>query len=54
MKSYLVIGLGRFGAELAVKLYECGEEVMAIDLDDALVDRIADRVTKAVAAECRN
>ena len=54
MKSYIVIGLGRFGAEMAVKLYDCGEEVLAIDTDDTLVDKIADRVTRAVAADVRD
>ena len=44
MKSYVVIGLGRFGAELATRLYACGEEVMAIDTNGQLVDKIADRV----------
>ena len=47
MKSYVVIGLGRFGAEMATKLYDCGEEVLAIDLSDQLIDRIADHVTRA-------
>lgn len=54
MKSYIVIGLGRFGAEMAVKLYECGEDVLAIDTDEALVDKIADRVTRAVAADAKD
>ena len=54
MKSYIVIGLGRFGAELATRLYACGEEVMAIDTDEGLVDKIADRVTRAVAADARD
>ncbi len=54
MKSYIVIGLGRFGAEMAVKLYECGEDVLAVDTDEALVDKIADRVTRAVAADARD
>ena len=54
MKSYVVIGLGRFGTELATRLYACGEEVMAIDTDEALVDKIADRVTRAVAADARD
>lgn len=54
MKSYIVIGLGRFGAEMAVKLYECGEDVLAVDQDEALVDKIADRVTRAVAADARD
>ena len=54
MKSYVVIGLGRFGAELATRLYACGEEVMAIDTNGQLVDKIADRVTRAVAADARD
>ena len=54
MKSYVVIGLGRFGERMAEKLYECGEEVLAVDLDEQTVDRIADRVTRAVAADARD
>ena len=54
MKSYLVIGLGRFGSELALKLYSLGEEVMVMDTDEGLVDKIADRVTRAVTADARD
>ena len=54
MKSYVVIGLGRFGAELATRLYACGEEVMVIDTNEQLIDKIADRVTRAVAADARD
>ncbi len=54
MKSYVVIGLGRFGAKMALKLYDCGEDVLAIDTDEAIIDKIADRVTKAVAADARD
>lgn len=54
MKSYVVIGLGRFGAELATRLYACGEEVMVIDIDEGMIDKIADRVTRAVAADARD
>ena len=54
MKSYIVIGLGRFGTEMAVKLYDCGEEVLAVDTDETLIDKIADRVTRAVAADARD
>ena len=53
MKSYVVIGLGRFGMQMAAKLYDCGEDVLAIDTDAALIDKFADRVTKAVAADAR-
>ncbi len=54
MKSYVVIGLGRFGTELATRLYARGEEVMVIDTDEQLIDKIADRVTRAVAADARD
>ena len=54
MKSYVVIGLGRFGMELAASLYERGEEVLVIDTDETLVDKMADRVTRAVAADARD
>ena len=54
MKSYVVIGLGRFGTEMALKLYNCGEDVLAIDTDEVIIDKLADRVTKAVAADARD
>ena len=54
MKSYIVIGLGRFGMEMAAKLYECGEDVLAIDTDENIIDKFADRVTRAVAADARD
>ena len=54
MNSYVVIGLGRFGTEMALKLYECGEDVMAIDTDETVIDKLADRVTRAVAADARD
>ena len=37
MKSFLVIGLGRFGRHLAEKLMELGNEVMVIDQDEERV-----------------
>ena len=54
MKSYIVIGLGRFGMEMAAKLYECGEDVLAIDTNENIIDKFADRVTRAVAADARD
>ena len=54
MKSYVVIGLGRFGTEMALKLYDCGEDVLAIDTDENIIDKISDRVTKAAAADARD
>ena len=54
MKSYIVIGLGLFGTAAALKLYELGEEVLVIDTDEDMVNRIADRVTRAVTADARD
>lgn len=54
MKSYAVIGLGRFGSYTAEKLYEQGEEVLAIDTNDSLVEAISDNVTRAVVADAKN
>ena len=36
MKSFLVIGLGRFGTSLACELCALGHEVMAVDLREEL------------------
>ncbi len=43
-----VLGLGRFGRELARTLTEQGHEVLAIDRDERIVQDMADEVTKAV------
>lgn len=47
MKSVLLIGLGRFGTNVAIKLNELGHEVMAIDYDEERVDDILPIVTNA-------
>ena len=54
MKSYAVIGLGRFGTSIAASLYEFGADVLAIDSDEELVNEIADRVTRAAAVDAEN
>ncbi len=51
MKSYIVIGLGRFGSELAVQLCANGCEVLAMDTRSDLVQQVADHVTHAVVAD---
>lgn len=52
MRQMLVIGLGRFGENLAVRLAELGNEVMVVDRDEASVDKIASVVTSAVVGDC--
>lgn len=51
MKSYVVIGLGRFGAEVARQLCVLGCEVLAMDLRSDLVQQVANDVTHAVVGD---
>jgi len=48
MKRFLVIGLGRFGRRLAQALTEAGQEVIAVDKAEDLVERMRDEVALAV------
>jgi trk system potassium uptake protein TrkA len=48
MQRFAVIGLGRFGAQLARALMRAGAEVCAIDRDHKLIEQIAEEVTLAV------
>lgn len=54
MKSYVVIGMGRFGSEVARRLYELGCEVLAIDSHAELIQPMGDCVTQAVVADARD
>ena len=54
MKSYVVIGLGRFGTQVARKLCTLGCEVLAIDSKSELVQQVAGDVTQAVVADARD
>ena len=47
-RQFVVIGIGRFGASLAKTLYATGNDVLAIDKNEDLVQDIADYVTHAV------
>ena len=47
MKTVLLIGLGRFGNNVAQKLYELKHEVMALDIDEERINAILPIVTKA-------
>ena len=54
MKSYVVVGLGRFGMEVARRLCEFGCEVLAMDTSAELVQQIAPDVTHAVVADAQD
>lgn len=47
MKSVLLIGLGRFGRHIALKLEEMHHEVMAVDRDEKRVNAVLPYVTNA-------
>jgi trk system potassium uptake protein TrkA len=54
MKSFIVVGLGRFGTEAAKCLYQQGSEVLVIDNSAELVQSISDDVTQAVVGDARD
>lgn len=54
MKSYLVIGLGRFGQTLARQLCMLGAEVLAMDVRNDLVQQVAEDVTHAVVGDAQD
>ena len=54
MKSYIVIGLGRFGTTLARQLCALGAEVLAMDVYNDLVQQVANDVTHAVVGDAQD
>ena len=54
MKSCIVIGLGRFGSEVARRLYGYGCEVLAMDTSSENVQQVADQVTHAVVGNAQD
>lgn len=51
VKSYVVFGIGKFGRSVAISLCQNGCEVLAVDMDDDLVEDIANEVTYAVKGD---
>jgi trk system potassium uptake protein TrkA len=51
MKRIVVFGLGIFGSELAAQLFKNGLEVIAIDKNREVIQRIKDHATKAILAD---
>ena len=54
MKSILLIGLGRFGKHIAVKLRELNHQVMAVDHKEELVQEVLPYVTNAQIGDSTN
>lgn len=49
--QYAVIGLGRFGISIATKLFDSGQEVLGIDVNEERVDESHPFVTHALIAD---
>lgn len=54
MAQIVVIGLGRFGYHVARELHTAGHEVLAIDADPEITQRIADWSSRAVTMDARD
>ena len=54
MKTFVVIGLGRFGSAVATELSSLGHEVLAVDEREDHVQRVAEKVTHAVTGDARD
>lgn len=54
MKSFLVIGMGRFGAKLATRLSELGNDVMIIDTDEERIQALSSTALDAQIGDCTN
>jgi trk system potassium uptake protein TrkA len=51
MKRFVIVGLGNFGFTVARALSEHGHDVIAVDLDGHLIDRLAAFVSRAVVGD---
>jgi trk system potassium uptake protein TrkA len=52
--EFAVIGLGRFGRSVALNLLERGHSVLGIDRSEAIVQSLADRISRVVALDSTN
>lgn len=50
--NYLVIGLGNFGASLAIQLTRMGHEVIGLDKRMEKVELYKDEITQTICADC--
>ena len=50
--QFFVAGLGRFGISVAVTLEKMGYDVMAMDIDEEVVQDLSDTLGYVVCADC--
>ena len=54
MKSVLVIGMGRFGINLATELKKLGNQVMVVDKHEEMIDKISPDFPDCHIGDCTN
>lgn len=54
MKNVLLIGLGRFGRHIAIHLDSLGHQVMAVDINEARINKVLPYVTNAQIGDSTN
>ncbi|WP_297967671.1 TrkA family potassium uptake protein [uncultured Anaerovibrio sp.] len=52
--QFAILGMGRFGISLAVTLEQMGYEVLCVDVDENLVSKLADQVSRIVSFDIRD
>ncbi len=53
-KSILIIGMGRFGRHLAMRMLDMGNDVMVVDKDASIIDMISTKCPDANIGDCTN
>ncbi|MCH3921338.1 potassium channel family protein [Limosilactobacillus sp.] len=53
-ESYAVIGIGQFGASICEALVAAGQEVLAIDINEEVINELANSVMRAVVADAQD
>lgn len=51
MATFLLVGLGHFGSSVALALHQAGHDIIAVDSDPEVVDRLADRITHVACGD---
>ncbi len=54
MGKFAVVGVGRFGSHLAMRLYELGNDVLAVDSEGEILQSIRDRVSQVAEVDVRD
>ncbi|WP_295916964.1 TrkA family potassium uptake protein [Anaerovibrio lipolyticus] len=52
--QFAILGMGRFGISLAVTLEQMGYEVLCVDIDENVVSKLADQVSRIVSFDIRD